>query len=60
MDEQFLHARNLRPVQSRIDATTVLPGLEILLALYVSARQQKMLVIPLVEEETPFVLPSKR
>ena len=39
---------------SPIDAATVLPGLDILLALYASNRQQKMLPLPLEEEETPF------
>jgi hypothetical protein len=39
---------------SRLDAVTVLPGLEILLALFESANQGKMLPIPLMEQETPF------
>lgn len=39
---------------SQIDASTVLPGLDILLGLYASARQQKMVTLPLEEEETPF------
>lgn len=43
---------------SPLDAAALLPGLEILLALYASARQQKMLSLPLVEEEMPFVKPA--
>ena len=40
---------------SRLDAATVLPGLEILLALFESANQKKMLSLPLKQQETPFV-----
>ena len=40
---------------SRLDAATVLPGLEILLALFESANQREMLSLPLKQQETPFV-----
>jgi len=40
---------------SRLDAATVLPGLEILLALFESANQRKMLSLPLKQQETSFV-----
>ncbi len=40
---------------SRLDASTVLPGLEILLALFESANQRKMLSLPLKQQQTPFV-----
>lgn len=43
---------------SRIDALAVLPGLEILLALFESARRRKMLELPLVSQDTPFVRPA--
>ena len=39
---------------SRLDAGTVLPGLEIMLALFESARQHKMVELPLCEEGSPF------
>ena len=39
---------------SRLDASAVLPGLEILLALFESANQRKMLTLPLDSQETPF------
>lgn len=42
---------------SRLDATTVLPGLEILLAIFESANQKKMLSFPLEQQETPFHCP---
>lgn len=43
---------NGRP--SRIDAAAVLPGLEIMLALYESANQGKMIDLPLARQESPF------
>lgn len=39
---------------SRIDAAAVLPGLEIMLALYESANQGKMIDLPLAQQESPF------
>ncbi len=38
----------------RLDADSVLPGLEILLALFESARQGRMLDLPLAQQESPF------
>ena len=38
----------------RLDAATVLPGLEILLGLFESSRQRKMLDLPLTQPESPF------
>ncbi|MEO7931684.1 MAG: Gfo/Idh/MocA family oxidoreductase [Chthoniobacterales bacterium] len=38
----------------RLDAATVLPGLEVLLALFESAQQSKMLTLPLKQQESPF------
>jgi len=40
---------------SRLDASTVLPGLEILLALFESSNRKRMLGIPLKQQGTPFV-----
>ncbi len=39
----------------RLDASTVLPGLEILLGLYESSRCEKMLPLPLAQQESPFL-----
>ncbi len=44
-------------IPCRLDATTVLPGLEIMLALFESARQRKMLDLPLVQQQSPFQRP---
>ena len=41
---------------SRLDASTALPGLEILLVPFESANQRKMLSLPLKQQETPFVV----
>jgi len=38
----------------RLDAAAVLPGLEILLALFESSRQRKLLDLPLTQQESPF------
>ena len=40
---------------SRLEAATFLSGLEILRALFESAKQRKMLSLPLKQQETPFV-----
>ncbi len=40
---------------SRLEAATVLPGLEILLALFESANRRKMVELPLKQQEMPFV-----
>jgi predicted dehydrogenase len=51
--QDILHAsRNGAP--SRLDAATVLPGLEILLALFTSANRREMVALPLVTDGTPF------
>ena len=39
---------------SELDAAAVQPGLEILLALFESAQQKKMLDLPLTQQESPF------
>ena len=38
----------------QLDAEAVLPGLEVLLALFESARQQKTVALPLAQQDTPF------
>ena len=51
--KEMLHALQMG-APSRLDAAAVLPGLEILLALFESAKQGRMVSLPLETEEAPF------